>query len=131
GDGEYVVRNLKTAQEWRVPTGGSQAAGPAPSGRPSGARGSFSGGTRLAFTADSRLVLLSVSPTRADIENARKDKKEPPRAGLVILELAGGQQTRLDGVRSWTLPEDSGNFLAYVKEPKPEPGKPPMSPPTM
>src|SRR5439155_21312725 len=26
GDGEYVVRNLRTAKEWRLPTGGTGAA---------------------------------------------------------------------------------------------------------
>src|SRR5262245_15105144 len=126
GDGEYVVRNLKTGQECRLPTGGSrsQTAGTAPRSRTAPVRTSFVTGTRLAFTADNRLALMSVAPTKADIDNAQKDKKEPPQAGLVILELASGKQTRLEGVRTWTLPEDSGAFLAYVKAAKPEPAKP-------
>jgi dienelactone hydrolase len=130
GDGEYVVRNLRTFQEWRLHTGGSAASAAAtvPSSRPSGVRGGFLAGTRLAFTPDSRLLLISVSPTKAEIETARKDKKDLPRPGLVILDLATGQQTRLDGVRTWTLPEESSTYLAYFKEAKPEPSKDPMQP---
>src|SRR5581483_4998689 len=73
GDGEYVVRNLRSAQEWRLATGGSSGAASASafSRRPSQLRGAPSGPTRLGFTADSRLALLSVTPTKKEIEQAK------------------------------------------------------------
>src|SRR5438045_93084 len=50
GDGEYVVRNLATAQEWRLTTGGSAISPGTFSSRPSMTRGVAPVSSRLAFT---------------------------------------------------------------------------------
>ncbi len=138
GDGEYVVRNLRTAQEWRLPTGGnttpvfSSATLP---GRPALLRTVTPFNARIAFTADSRLLIASVSPTRVDLEKARKDNKDIPQAGIVILDLNSGKTTRLDGVRGWTLPEENSTFLVYTRVPKavapPKDPKPPTTLPAV
>lgn len=129
GDGVYVVRNLTTSKEWRIVTAGtSPATAAAPSGTRTGPpRPAPTTSTRLAFTADSKLLLCSVAPTKAEIEAAKKDKKDTPRTGLAMIELASGNITRIDGVRGWTLAEDNAAYLVYQREPKPaEPA--PMNP---
>jgi dipeptidyl aminopeptidase/acylaminoacyl peptidase len=126
GDGEYVVRNLITSKEWRLPSGST---GTAVTGRAGAPRVTAGFAPRLAFTADSKLLILSVSPTKAELEKAKKDSKEAPKAGIAIVELAGGKITRLEGVRGWTLPEENSTYLAYTREPKPaNPVTPPKEP---
>lgn len=133
GDGEYVVRDLRTAKEWRQATGSSSVASlPPRSSRPGQPRGPLTGGgNRLGFSADSKFALLSVSPTKKELEQAKAEKKPAPRSALVILDLGTLQATRIENVRSWTLPEESATHVAYFRLPKPETPNPqpqPMKP---
>ena len=79
---------------------------------------------RITFTRDSQYLVTSTHPTKAEIAQARKDKKTPedgPKNGVLIVALANGEATRLPGVKSFQIPGRGGAWLAYLQEPKPEP----------
>lgn len=126
-DGEIIVRNLATNAEykygrgWRppLPPPDTSEAGPGP-GQALQALGRL---TRPSFTADSRLVIFTIEPNKADVLKARKDKKRPedmPKNALGIMDLATGQVTRVERVKSFQVPEDGAGFIAYLLEPKAE-----------
>src|SRR6202040_3602350 len=94
---------------------------------------------RPAFTADSRFVVFSIEPTKADVNKAKKagssptvregsggssTSKDMPKNALGIMDLSNGQVTRIENVKSFQVPEDGSGFIAYLLEPKPEPKKP-------
>ena len=96
GDGELVVRNLKTGAETR------QARGREP-----------------VITADDKFVVFTIAPVKADVDKAKKEKKKPedqPKNGLGVLNLATGQVFTADRVKSFKVPEESGAFVAYLLE---------------
>ena len=117
GDGEIVVRTLSSGKEVHesagavpaTPDGGAEepAAGP-PTAR----------GARFAFTADNHYLVASTFANKADIDQARKDKKPAPHGGMVIIELANSKATRVPDVVSFQVPEKGDDYLAYLKEPK-------------
>ena len=97
GDGELVALNLKTNKEYRA------------------ARGK-----QPVLTVDGKFVAFTVAPPKADVDKAKKDKKKPeeqPKNGLGIMNLASGEVTTIDRVKSFKVPEESGTFVAYLMEP--------------
>ena len=87
GDGELVALNLKTNKEFRA------------------ARGK-----QPVVTVDGKFVVFTIAPPKADVDKAKKDKKkadEQPKPGLGILDLATGQVTTVDRVKSFKVPEES------------------------
>ncbi|NTU51840.1 MAG: hypothetical protein HGA94_05315, partial [Candidatus Aminicenantes bacterium] len=97
GDGELVVRNLKSGAETR------QARGREP-----------------VITADDKFVVFTIAPVKAEVDKAKKDKKKPeeqPKSALGIMDLATGQVTTVERVKSFKVPEESGAFVAYLLEP--------------
>src|SRR5205085_7149593 len=97
GDGELVVRNLVTGKEWREPIG-ELPPPPAPNfaemnpDAPSPTRG-----ITVAFSRDSRTLVVSTFPPQAEVEKAKRAKKKPedmPKNGLVMMDLASGSVTR-------------------------------------
>jgi len=90
---------------------------PAPVGPVAAARAASLRRRRLTFSADNRLALFLASPSKAMLDQARKDKKttaEMPRAKLGLLELANGKRhgrgcPRVPGGRR------RAGFLAYQK----------------
>jgi dienelactone hydrolase len=130
GDGELVVRNLRTHKEWRHPRGSRQApqglAARAAPGRPAPAAAAVRGGV-LAFTPDGKSVVFPISPTKAEQDKARKAK--PPAAAphnaLGVMDLATGKVTRIERVRGFQVPEEGPAFLVYhVESRPPEPAAP-------
>jgi dipeptidyl aminopeptidase/acylaminoacyl peptidase len=126
GDGELIVRNLATGTEyrhgrgWRPPT-------PRPDFDDPAAAQAFIGRmnrlTRPTFTADSRFVIFSIEPNKADLLKARKEKKKPeemPKNALGIMDLSSGQVSRVEKVKNFQVPEDGAGFIAYLLEPLPE-----------
>ena len=91
GDGDVFIRNLTTGKETRFPAGArpqpaaaSTDEGPAPEAR----------GTTIGFSSDSKFVVFSTFPPKADTDKARKEKKtaeQMPKDGMVIVELASGK----------------------------------------
>src|ERR1035437_1525782 len=97
GDGDVVIRNLVTGKEQREPAGLRPAPtpptpgeeGPAPEVR----------GATLTFSADSKTVVFSTFPPKAESDKAKKDKKPAPKDGMVIVDLASEKTTRVERVK--------------------------------
>lgn len=123
GDSEIVVRNLAGGGEWHAPRGYHP---PVPPPDDPGANiAEFQAAqTRLVrpvFTADSRFVVFSIEPTKAEVNKAKKEKKKPedmPQNALGIIDVSNGQVTRIEKVKSFQVPEDGSGFIAYLLEPK-------------
>jgi len=117
GDGVVVVRNLVTGKEQREPAGARPAPAPTATveeGPPPEARG-----VTIAFSPDSRTLVFSTFPPKADTDKARKEKKtaeQMPKDGMVIVDLAGGSATRIERVKQFQLPEKAAGYLAYLRE---------------
>src|SRR5882672_3454391 len=128
GDSEIVVRNLTSGAEWRAPRGYRPPAPPPDDSIPNVAE-LIAANARLSrpfFSADSRFVVFSIEPTKAELNKAKKEKKKPedmPKNALGILDTSSGQIARIDRVKSFQVPEDGTGFIAYLLEPKPEPAR--------
>lgn len=131
GDGEIIVRNLAAGTEYKVNRGyrpptppPSEAGEPGP---PAGGFGAPNRNVRPVFTADSKFVLFTIEPTKAALNQAKKDKKRPeemPKNALGIMDLSSGQVTRIEKVKSFAVPEDAAGWVAYQLEAKPEERRP-------
>jgi dipeptidyl aminopeptidase/acylaminoacyl peptidase len=103
GDGELVARNLKTDKDYRAERG-----------------------SRPVLTVDGKFVVFTIAPVKAEVDKAKKEKRKPeeqPKSALGIMDLATGQVTTVERVKSFKVPEESGAFVAYLCEPplkKPE-----------
>jgi dipeptidyl aminopeptidase/acylaminoacyl peptidase len=122
GDGELVVRELATGKERREAVGALPP--PAiqlpeevnPEEPPPPRR------IRISITSDGRFVVATTYPSKAEVEKAKKEKKRPeemPKGGLVVLNLASGEATRIASVKSMQVPSKGGSWLAYLKEAAP------------
>src|SRR5262245_55615101 len=104
GDGELVVRNLKTTAEYRAARGRNPV-----------------------ITPDGRFVVFEKSPLKSDLDKARKAKRRPdemPKSGVGVVDLSSGQVTTLaEHVKSFRLPEDPIRIVTYLRalEPAPRP----------
>src|SRR5437762_3151800 len=123
-DSEIVVRSVVTGPEWRAARGYRPPAPPPDDSIPNfgeliAAQGRLA---RPGFTADSRFVVFSIEPAKAELNKAKKDKKKPddmPKNALGIMDLSNGQVARIDRVKSFQVPEEGGGFIAYLMEAKP------------
>lgn len=114
GEGEVVVRRLPSGPEYRHPRGFIGR----PETRPGVERGSGYRAPAAQVTADSRRVVFTIDPPRAEVERARRQRRKgsPPKSSLGIMELADGRVTVVPGVKSFRLPEESGRWVAYLLE---------------
>src|ERR1035437_216647 len=114
GDGGVATRDLPTGKEQREPAGQPPAPlPPAPDqeGPPPEARGAT-----VTFSADSKTVVFSTFPAKAESDKAKKDKKPAPKEGMVIVDLASGKATRVERVKRFAMPEKASGLLVYLKE---------------
>ena len=121
GDGEIVVRNLATGVDWRAPRGYRPPVPPPddPGANVAEFQAEQARLLRPVFTADSRFVVFSTEPTKADVTKAKKEKKKPedmPKNGLSIMDLSNGTVTHVERVKTFRVPEDAGGFFAYLME---------------
>src|SRR5438067_6553834 len=122
-DSEIVVRNVTAGTEWRAARGYRPPAPPPDDSIPNfgeliAAQGRLA---RPAFTADSRFVVFSIEPAKAELNKAKKDKKKPddmPKNALGIMDLSSGQVARVERVKSFQVPEEASGFIAYLMEAK-------------
>src|SRR5580658_689364 len=117
GDGEVVIRNLVTGQETRIPAGARPVAAPAATEEEEGPP--VQRGVTIEFSADSKTVVFSTFPSKAETTKARKDKKTPdqmPKDAMVIVDLASGRQARIERVRRFAMPPKGNGYLAYLRE---------------
>ena len=106
GDSEIVVRNLAGRQEWRAPRGYRPPA-PPPDESVANVAEILAAQARLVrpvFTADSRFVVFSIEPTKAEVNKAKKEKKKPedmPKNALGVMNVSNGQVTRVEKIKSF------------------------------
>ena len=122
GDGEIVVRNIATGVDWRAPRGYRPPVPPPddPGTNLAEYQAEQARLLRPVFTADSRFLVFSTEPTKAEITKAKKEKKKPedmPKNGLSIMDLSNGTVTRIERVKTFRVPEDGGGLIAYSLEP--------------
>ncbi len=122
GDGEVVIRNLVTGKEQREPAGARPAPAPAADAEegPPVARG-----VTIAFSSDSRTVVFSAFPSKADVDKAKREKKtsdQAPKEAMVIVDLASGKASRVERVKRFQMPDKAAGFLAYHRDAEPRPG---------
>ncbi len=147
-DGEFVVRNLSTGSEHRLPRGRAGVSGPG-AGQTRGAaaaeeseedqrRRPGAGGPMLPgaqgpgvsplagaahqFTPDSKAIVFALIPTRAEIDKARADKKgadQMPRPVVAVMDLATGKITaRIERASSFSVVGEGGGLLVYRRQAK-------------
>jgi dipeptidyl aminopeptidase/acylaminoacyl peptidase len=117
GDGEVVLRDLKTGVERREPAG---AQPPPPAPDPESEAPPRPPTISLAFSHDGKTVVFTTFPPKAETDAAKKAKKKPedmPKGGLVILPTGGGPAVRVARVKSFQIPENADGWVAYQKEP--------------
>lgn len=122
-DSEIVARNVVTGQEWRAARGYRPPAPPPDDSIPNFGEliAALARLARPAFTADNRFVVFSIEPAKADLNQAKKDKKKPedmPKNSLGLMDLSSGQVAKIDRVKNFQVPEDAGGFIAYLMEAK-------------
>ena len=74
-------------------------------------------GRDAAFTRDGRFTVFLIKPELAAVREAQKEKKKPeeqPKDMLGILDLSTGDVTRVERVESFKLPEEAGDWVAYL-----------------
>jgi dipeptidyl aminopeptidase/acylaminoacyl peptidase len=121
GDGEIVARNIATGVDWRAPRGYRPPVPPPddPGTNIAEVQAALARLMRPVFTADSRFLVFSTEPTKAEVTKAKKEKKKPedmPKNGLSIMDLANGTVTHIERVKSFRVPEDGAGFIAYLME---------------
>jgi dipeptidyl aminopeptidase/acylaminoacyl peptidase len=114
GDGEVVIRNLVTGKEQREPAGARPAPAPPTPGEEGPALAAPA--AVLTFSTDSKTVVFSTFPAKAETDKAKKDKKPAPKGGMMIVDLASGKAARIERVKRFLLPEKGNGVLAYLKE---------------
>ena len=71
------------------------------------------------FTFDSKFAIYNIAPDPKLVEKLKKDKAQPedmPHAQMELLELATGDHFTVARVKSFSSPEESGDWLAYLLE---------------
>jgi dipeptidyl aminopeptidase/acylaminoacyl peptidase len=126
GDGELIVRNLVTGKEIRQPIGELPPPLPPnfatrqiepPRPRPPG--------IAVKFSQDSRTLVISTFPTHADVEKAKRERRNCPEAAkeetlagdLLVIDLASGTVFRTPHVKSFQVPTKGNGFVAYLQLP--------------
>jgi dipeptidyl aminopeptidase/acylaminoacyl peptidase len=89
----------------------------------------FARGYAAAFTEDSRFLVFKVKPTFKETRDAKIKKKKPdemPKDSLAFVELGQDNLIKIPKIKSFKLPEDSGNWLAWLSEKGSSDNKPKM-----
>ncbi len=88
-------------------------------------RQSFERGDNASFSPDNNYFVYKIVPPYSETRQAKKDKKKPDEMpkddlGIQVLGIDGSMIT--ERVKSFKLPSDEGDWMAYLKE-KPLPEK--------
>lgn len=111
GEAVLVVMNIKNKKEFRHTIGYT--------GEGTTAQRS----ANAAFSPDISTVVFLISPSQEEVKAAKKDKKnkkdDPPKK-LGIMNLSSGKVTVVEKVKSFKLPEENGDWLAYSLDEEPK-----------
>ncbi len=120
GDGNLVLRDLKTKKDVRQPIGELP-----PPPRPNYAIPQNEDipvpppGIAVKFSSDSSTLVFSTFPTHEDVEKAKRAKKKPedmPHGDLVVIKLASAEVFRAPSVKTFQLPTKAAGFVAYLQQ---------------
>jgi len=101
GDPELVLRATSSETEYRLPRGGD-----------------------VRFTASSGHAVALVAPARQETRQARLDEvkqADRPKPQLAVVALGDGGVRTWERVSSVLVPEEGGDWLAFLHEAEPEP----------
>lgn len=121
GNGEIVVRDLKTGKEIR------QSAGELPPPPPPNYANQTEEtpppppGIAIKFSSDSQEVALLAFASHTDVGKAKREKRKPedmPKGDLVVINLNSGAVFRTPRVASFQLPTKSTGYVAYLQTPE-------------
>jgi dipeptidyl aminopeptidase/acylaminoacyl peptidase len=123
GDGELVIRDVKTGQELRERAGALpppiiQTAEETNPDEPPQVRS-----IRILTSSDSRFAAATTFAARAATDQAKREKKraeDMPKGELLIVSLGSNAVTRLPAPKSVQMPARGGAWLAYLKEGPPK-----------
>jgi dipeptidyl aminopeptidase/acylaminoacyl peptidase len=123
GDGELVIRDLRSGQELREPAGALpppviQTAEETNPDEPPPVRS-----IRILTSSDNRFLVATTFARKAATDQARREKKraeDMPKGELLIVNLETRAVTRLPAPRSVQMPARGGAWLAYLKEGPPK-----------
>ncbi len=73
-------------------------------------------GEQARFSDDGRFVVFVIKPELAAVREAKLEDEDEPKDSLGILDLRSGAVARVERVKSFKLPEESGGWLAYLLE---------------
>lgn len=111
GDGQLVVRNLATGQEYRESIG--QLPPPPPPNPASLEEGPPPvRGIQLAFPSDSKTVVFSAFPSKGE----KTKPPEKPKNDMCVMDLANGKVVRMTKVKSFQVPSKGDGFVAYLHD---------------
>ncbi len=106
GDAEVVLRAVdKPGGEVHIPIGEAPASRPGPGGS-----------TAVAFSGDGKWLAVTVYPTHAEAEKARRTHK-PVHDALVIVNTVTGAQHRFDQVRRYSFAGEHPEYVALSSYP--------------
>ena len=82
-------------------------------------------GRTAKFSFDSKQVIYEIAPDPEQIKKQKKEKAKPqemPKPALEVLDLQSGETFLAKRIKSYSIPEENGQWLAYLLEPplKPE-----------
>ena len=87
--------------------------------RKSEAKDQVERGDNASFSPEGNYFVYRVVPPYSETRQAKKDKKKPdemPKNNLGIKILGSDETTVIERVKSFKLPEDEGNWMAYLME---------------
>lgn len=76
-------------------------------------------GYSASITANSQFLICKIKPLFKDTRDAKIKKKKPeemPKDSMAIIDLSSGKINKIAKVKSFKLPEVSGNTIAYLME---------------
>lgn len=76
-------------------------------------------GSQAAFSADQRFLIALIKPLFSELREARIKKKKPdemPKDSLVIFSLEMPALVKIPSVKSYKIPEEASEYLAYISE---------------
>ncbi len=76
-------------------------------------------GYGMTFSNNSKFLICKIKPLYAEIREARIKKKRPdqfPKDSLAIVELLSSKITKIARIKSFKIPDESGNYMAYLLE---------------